>query len=88
MFFAGNLSILLWTLSIAVQVASAVHVVKTGRPYWWLWIIIIAPGIGAAVYFLAEVVPDLHRDPAVFAQPWHEPVGAAASGGWWTRASR
>ncbi len=64
MYFAGSLSILLWTLSIAVQVAAAVHVVKTGRPYWWLWIIIIAPGIGAAVYFLAEVVPDLRRDPA------------------------
>jgi hypothetical protein len=54
---------LLWALAVAVPVACAVHVIKTGRPYWWLWIIFIAPGLGAAVYFLAEVLPELRRDP-------------------------
>lgn len=37
----------------------AIHAIRTGRPMFWLWIIIIAPGLGPAVYFFAEWLPEL-----------------------------
>ncbi len=45
--------------SVIFQIAFAVHVVKTGRDSRWLYFIIIAPGIGCAVYFFVEVLPGL-----------------------------
>jgi len=34
------------------------HAVKTGRTSPWLWILIIAPGIGAGIYLLTQVLPE------------------------------
>src|SRR4051812_9140372 len=42
-----------------IQLAMIVHVLKTGRPYWWFWILISAPVIGGIAYALIEVAPDL-----------------------------
>jgi len=42
-----------------LQIAAAVHVVKTGRNWNWLWIIFFFPLLGTAVYFIAEVLPSL-----------------------------
>ena len=50
---------------VALQVICAVHAVKTGRAYWWLWIIIFLPGVGCLVYFITEILPDLQRSSAV-----------------------
>jgi len=52
-------------LLVGLQLICAVHAVKTGRAYWWLWIILFLPGIGAVVYFLTEVLPDLQRNSAL-----------------------
>jgi hypothetical protein len=41
------------------QLAMIVHVLKTGRPYWWFWILISAPVIGGIAYALIEVAPEL-----------------------------
>ena len=30
---------------IVLQVICAVHALKTARAYWWLWIILLLPGI-------------------------------------------
>lgn len=57
--FWGILTKLTWL----VQLALIVHVFKTGRPYWWFMVLLIAPGIGGIAYFLIEVLPDL-RGPA------------------------
>jgi hypothetical protein len=46
-------------LLLVLQLVCVIHVVKTGRAYYWLWIILLMPGIGAAAYFVAEVLPDL-----------------------------
>jgi hypothetical protein len=46
-------------LLLAVQIACIVHVVRTGRSMMWIMLILFAPGIGAAVYFVFEVWPDL-----------------------------
>ena len=45
-------------------IAMCVHVVKTGRELFWLWIILIAfPPLGALVYFFVIVAPELFRGP-------------------------
>ncbi len=41
-----------------------VHVVRTGRELFWIWIILIVfPPVGALVYFIAIVLPELIRGP-------------------------
>lgn len=43
-----------------LQIAMIVHVLKTGRPYWWCWVLFMVPGgLGGVVYFLVEVLPGL-----------------------------
>jgi len=53
--FFGVIAKLLWL----VQLALVVHVFKTGRPYWWFWILLVAPVIGGLAYILIELLPDL-----------------------------
>jgi hypothetical protein len=50
-------------LSVALQIACAVHVVRTGRPLNWIFIIVIGSFLGVAVYVFAEVVPNLGTSP-------------------------
>lgn len=46
-------------LSILIQVAFVVHIIKTGRNTIWIWIVIILPMAGSIAYLLIEVIPDL-----------------------------
>ena len=46
-------------IMLGLQAACAVHALKTGRAYYWLWIILILSGLGCLVYFLVEILPDL-----------------------------
>jgi len=46
-------------LILAAQVLCAIHVVRTGRPYWWLFLIVMVPAVGVIVYFVAELLPGL-----------------------------
>ena len=46
-------------LSLIIQIAFAIHVVKTGREIYWVYIIMFLPGIGAGLYFFTQVLPDL-----------------------------
>jgi hypothetical protein len=46
-------------LILAAQVLCAIHVVRTGRPYWWLFLIVMVPAVGVIVYFIAELLPGL-----------------------------
>lgn len=50
-------------LSLALQVACGIHVVRSGRPLYWIWILIIGSYIAVAVYVIAAVIPDLRNDP-------------------------
>ncbi len=45
-----------------VQFGLIVHVLKTGRQMYWVFILIIAPGIGALAYFIVEILPDLQHN--------------------------
>lgn len=42
---------------LVIQIACVIHVLKTGRPYWWMWIIFVVPLIGVAAYIYLEVRP-------------------------------
>ncbi len=44
---------------LALQITLAFHAVRTGRTQPWLYIILFLPGIGAALYVLMELGPDL-----------------------------
>src|SRR5262245_61386637 len=57
-------------LIIVAQIACAIHVIKTGRPYWWLWIIFCFPLIGLAAYLFLEVRPSLGK-PGFQAMLWN-----------------
>lgn len=48
-----------YILSLIVQAALIVHVIKTGRNQLWIWAIALLPGIGALAYVAAEVLPGL-----------------------------
>ncbi len=47
------ISILIWI----VQLALIVHVVKTGRSFYWIMILLFMPLIGGLAYFVIELLP-------------------------------
>jgi hypothetical protein len=46
---------------ILFQVLCAFHVVRTGRPLYWIFIIVIAPLLGCLIYVLVEMLPEWTR---------------------------
>ncbi len=46
-------------LSYLPALLCGIHVVRTGRELYWLWILVIAGPLGAAIYVLAIIVPEL-----------------------------
>ena len=48
-----------FAVSLAIDVLLIVHVVKTGRPYFWIFIIFFIPLAGPIAYALVELLPDL-----------------------------
>lgn len=50
-------------LSVLLQFLCLIHMVRSGRPYWWTWIIVLGSYLGVAVYALTQILPDLQNDP-------------------------
>lgn len=46
-------------LSLIIQIIFAIHAVKTGREIYWIYIILLIPGIGFGIYFFTQVLPEL-----------------------------
>jgi hypothetical protein len=46
-------------LSYLPALLCGIHVVRIGRELYWLWILVIAGPLGAAVYFFAIILPEL-----------------------------
>ncbi len=44
---------------MAVNLFFIVHAIKTGRPYYWVWIIFVMPVLGALAYFIIELRPSV-----------------------------
>ncbi len=49
----------LFILSALLQIGCAVHVVRTGRPMYWIFLLLIGSYVAIAVYLFAEVLPGL-----------------------------
>jgi hypothetical protein len=69
-----NLFLLVAPFSLLIQIALCVHVYKTGRPYWWIWIIFMGSLLGCAAYALIEIAPELRmRSPRLIGGSWFVP---------------
>lgn len=42
---------------LLIQLSFAYHALKTGRPYWWLFVIMGFPVMGCVLYYFIEVFP-------------------------------
>ena len=52
-------------LSLILQIACAIHVVKTQREIYWIYIIMFIPGIGIGIYFVTQILPELGQSRGV-----------------------
>jgi len=43
---------------LALQIFFAVHAVRNGKDSFWLFVIVLFPGIGCAVYFFTQFAPE------------------------------
>lgn len=48
-------------LSLLLQIGCAVHVLRTGRPMYWLFLLLIGSYVAVAIYLLAEILPELRH---------------------------
>ena len=48
---------ILGAVVLLIQICFAYHALKTGRPYWWLFVIMAAPVVGCVLYYFIEVFP-------------------------------
>lgn len=61
------------------QLALMFHVLRTGRPYWWLLVLFFAPVLGVLIYFFVEVLPGWR---------WEDPTGGWRPRVWRIREAR
>jgi hypothetical protein len=54
----------LFILSLALQIGCAVHVIRTGRPMYWIFLLLIGSYVAVAIYIFAEVLPGLRDNRA------------------------
>src|SRR5688572_1418518 len=59
--FDGVVLSILGPILLAAQIACIIHVIRTGRPYWWIWLIFGIPLIGLAAYIYLEVRPNIGK---------------------------
>lgn len=57
LYIAGSLGGWVFVVAPLLALAAGVHVVRTGRPLYWIWLILIFPFMGPLIYFIAEVAP-------------------------------
>lgn len=48
---------LVGAIVLLIQFCFAYHALKTGRPYWWMFIIMGFPVMGCVIYYFVEVFP-------------------------------
>lgn len=48
---------ILGAVVVLIQFCFAFHALKTGRPYWWIFVIMAFPVMGCLIYYFVEVFP-------------------------------
>lgn len=64
LFFMGLFSLggsFVWLVLGAIQIGCIVHVLRSGRPYWWIFVIFWFPLVGALAYLFFEVRPSVGK---------------------------
>lgn len=54
-----------WSLSLVFQLLMLVHFFRRRPEWYWFFVILLLDVLGAAIYFIVEVVPDLRIKPPV-----------------------
>jgi hypothetical protein len=58
--FGGGLLSLLFALApLLIGIALCIHVVRTNQSLYWIFLILFVPALGALVYLIAIVIPEL-----------------------------
>jgi hypothetical protein len=47
--------------TVVLQIVLAVHAVRTGRTFIWVFIILLFPLLGSLIYIIAELIPEWER---------------------------
>ena len=47
---------------ILLQVTVMIHALRTGRPYYWVFIIMAFPVLGCVIYFIVEMLPGSRQE--------------------------
>jgi hypothetical protein len=50
---------------LLLQIVTIVHALRTGRPYWWIFVIFAFPLLGMLIYYLVEVAPGGRQERAL-----------------------
>src|SRR5581483_8868127 len=51
--------ILGFLLTYGLAILLCWHIVKTGRDTFWIWIVLMAPGIGSLAYIALNILPEI-----------------------------
>lgn len=60
-FLSTGLVGIMGLILLAVQIGCFIHAIKTGRPFFWLWLLFMFPGIAVIAYLLIEVRPTMGK---------------------------
>ena len=60
-------------LSLLIQISLCVHVYRTGRPFWWIWLIMMGSLIGCGLYVLLEILPGMGAGHGATTPSWFIP---------------
>jgi hypothetical protein len=50
---------------LAIDIFTIMHALRSGRPYWWIFVIFSFPLIGSALYYAIEVAPGSRSERAI-----------------------
>ena len=50
------------SIALIIQIALIVHVLRTGRPIYWVFLIMFLPLVGSIAYGIVELLPELSSD--------------------------
>ncbi len=49
----------LYIITVVIQVAFVIHILKTKRNTTWIWVVLVLPLAGSIAYFIMEILPGL-----------------------------
>lgn len=50
---------------VALQICVVVHAFRSGRPYWWFFVIMAFPLVGSLIYYVVEVLPGSRQERSI-----------------------